>query len=124
MPKPLAKEDDKITAMDTHLVEGSPFAVPFLGKLDARLSPNVIVEHKRAAVVGSQATNAPGHLAPPGKTFDLPPKNCGTVIGGSKSVLINGHPAVRDGDGAATCNDPGELPVGAVVAAGTVLAGD
>jgi uncharacterized Zn-binding protein involved in type VI secretion len=37
--------------------------------------------------------------------------------------LINGKPAARNGDPAMTCNDPADLPVGSVVAAGTVLIG-
>ncbi len=37
--------------------------------------------------------------------------------------LINGKQAARNGDTATTCNDPVDLPVGTVVAAGTVLIG-
>jgi uncharacterized Zn-binding protein involved in type VI secretion len=37
--------------------------------------------------------------------------------------LINGKPAARNGDTAMTCNDPADLPVGSVVALGTVLIG-
>jgi uncharacterized Zn-binding protein involved in type VI secretion len=42
---------------------------------------------------------------------------------GSVTVLINGQGAARAGDTATTCNDPADLPVGTVVAAGTVLIG-
>jgi uncharacterized Zn-binding protein involved in type VI secretion len=38
-------------------------------------------------------------------------------------VLINKKPAARAGDKAQTCNDPVPLPVGTVVATGTVLIG-
>jgi uncharacterized Zn-binding protein involved in type VI secretion len=38
-------------------------------------------------------------------------------------VLIGGQPAARLGDPVTTCNDPADLPVGQVVAAGTVLIG-
>jgi len=38
-------------------------------------------------------------------------------------VRINGKPAARSGDTALTCNDPADLPVGTVVAAGTVRIG-
>jgi len=37
--------------------------------------------------------------------------------------MINGKPAARNGDRAQTCNDPVDLPVGTVVAVGTVLIG-
>jgi uncharacterized Zn-binding protein involved in type VI secretion len=38
-------------------------------------------------------------------------------------VKVNGKPAARTGDKAVTCNDPSDLPVGTVVAAGTVMIG-
>ena len=41
-----------------------------------------------------------------------------------RSVLIDDKPAARDGDPALTCNDPGDLPNGTVVARGTVFVGD
>jgi uncharacterized Zn-binding protein involved in type VI secretion len=123
MPKPAAKEDDTILATDIHLVNGSPMPLPFTGTIDGSLSATVIVEHKAAAVVGSSATNSPGHLPPPGKTFDKPPTNRGVVVGGSSTVLINDRSAARDGDPAATCNDPTDLPAGTVVASSTVIIG-
>ncbi len=42
---------------------------------------------------------------------------------GSGTVLVNNKAYARDGDAAETCNDPVDLPVGAVQAAGTVLVG-
>jgi uncharacterized Zn-binding protein involved in type VI secretion len=45
------------------------------------------------------------------------------VILGSATVLFNGKPAARSGDTATTCNDPADLPVGQVVASGSVLIG-
>jgi uncharacterized Zn-binding protein involved in type VI secretion len=42
---------------------------------------------------------------------------------GSATVMINGKPAARAGDTAMTCNDPSPLPVGTVVATGTVMIG-
>lgn len=123
MSKAAAKENDKIIAMDTHLLNGTPASLPFVGIIDGSLSPNVIVEHKPAAVVDSTATNSPAHVAPPGKSFDRPPSNRGVVVTGSGTVLINDHPAARDGDAAKTCNDPADLPAGKVVASSTVLVG-
>ncbi|HEX6861339.1 MAG TPA: PAAR domain-containing protein, partial [Thermoanaerobaculia bacterium] len=51
------------------------------------------------------------------------PANKGTVKMGSATVKINGKAAARNGDAAETCNDPADLPVGTVVAAGTVMIG-
>ena len=42
---------------------------------------------------------------------------------GSPTVKINGKMAARNGDAAATCNDPADMPVGTVIAAGTVMIG-
>ncbi len=42
---------------------------------------------------------------------------------GSATVKINGKMAARNGDTAITCNDPADIPVGKVVAAGTVIIG-
>jgi uncharacterized Zn-binding protein involved in type VI secretion len=123
MAKPAAKADDKIVATDTHLLNGSPAPLPFQAIIDGNLSPNVLVEHKPAAMVDSTATNTPPHVPPPGKTFDSPPSNRGTVVAGSGTVLINHRAAARDGDTAKTCNDPVDQPVGKVVAASTVLVG-
>ena len=119
MPHPAAKEQDKIVATDTHLVQGVPTPMPFSGLLDGNLSANVLVENKWAAMVDSTATNTPAHAPAP----DKPPSNRGTVVKGSSTVLINHRAAARDGDTAKTCNDPADLPVGVVVAASTVLVG-
>jgi uncharacterized Zn-binding protein involved in type VI secretion len=42
---------------------------------------------------------------------------------GSPTVKINGKMAARSGDTAMTCNDPTDLPVGKVIATGTVYIG-
>jgi uncharacterized Zn-binding protein involved in type VI secretion len=123
MPKPAAKANDTIDATDTHLLNGSPMPLPFHGVIDGDLSPNVLVEEKYAAMVGTTATNTPVHVAPPGKTFDKPPSNQGVIVGGSGTVLINDRQVARDGDRAKTCNDPDDLPVGLVVATSTVIIG-
>jgi len=41
----------------------------------------------------------------------------------SPTVMINHKPAARNGDQAMTCNDPVDLPIGTVVAVGTVSIG-
>jgi uncharacterized Zn-binding protein involved in type VI secretion len=42
---------------------------------------------------------------------------------GSATVFVNNKPVARNGDTANTCNDPAPLPIGTVVAAGTVMVG-
>jgi uncharacterized Zn-binding protein involved in type VI secretion len=132
MGQPAAKEGDKITAVDTHIVlvpsptgtVPTPLPHPFSGKLNGSLSSDVNIMDKKAATVDSTADNSPAHIAtPPGTSFQTPPANKGTVKTGSSSVKINGKAAARNGDTAETCNDPQDLSVGKVVAAGTVLIG-
>lgn len=128
MPQPAAKQGDHVTAIDMHLIQPpgpvSPVPVPhpFNGLIDNNLSPNVTVQGRPAATLGSTATNTPPHI-PLGGTFVVPPKNQATIISGSATVFINGKPAARAGDTALTCNDPVDLPVGRVVAVSTVLIG-
>ncbi|HVQ37579.1 MAG TPA: PAAR domain-containing protein [Pyrinomonadaceae bacterium] len=132
MGQPAAKQGDQIVATDTHIVlvpspSGSvptPLPHPFSGILDGGLSSDVKIEKKAAATVDSTATNTPPHVpTPPGVSFANPPKNQGKIIMGSATVKINGKTAARNGDTAKTCNDPSDMPVGTVVAAGTVLIG-
>ena len=128
MGQPAAKQGDRITAIDTHLIQppgpSSPVPVPhpFSGIIDNSLSADVNIEGKPAATVNSTATNTPSHI-PQGGSFVNPPQNKGEIILGSMTVFINGKGAARAGDTAKTCNDPVDAPVGTVVAAGTVLIG-
>ena len=132
MGQPAAKEDDKIVAMDTHivLVPSPSGAVPtplphaFSGTINGSLSGDVNIMGKKAATVDSTAKNSPAHIpTPPGTSFQTPPADKGIIKTGSPTVKINGKAAARNGDTAETCNDPTDLPVGTVVAAGTVLIG-
>jgi uncharacterized Zn-binding protein involved in type VI secretion len=132
MAQPAAKATDRITATDTHIVmvPAGPSLVPtplphvFAGALDAGLVPTVTIGGQPAATVGSVAHNLPPHLpTPPGVSFQAPQSNQGTIVKGSATVTIGGKPAARHGDIAQTCNDPADLPVGTVVAPGTVLIG-
>lgn len=133
MGQPAAKEGDTIVAVDTHVVmvpsPGGPVPTPipghsFNGVIDGGLSDDVNIMGKKAATVDSTATNTPSHLPmPPGTAFQNPPSNQGKITVGSSTVKINGKSAARAGDTAETCNDPKDLPVGTVVAAGTVLIG-
>ena len=130
MGLPAAKKGDKVLAVDTHIqmvptASGPvPMALPspFVGSLDGALSTDVNIEGKPAAVVGSTATNTPGHIALAGP-FQKTPKDSATIVLGSTTVLINGKGAARNGDTATTCNDPADLPGGTVVAVGSVLIG-
>ncbi len=130
MGQPAAKEGDQVIATDTHIVMipspggpvPTPLPHPFAGKLDGALSSDVKIEGKAAAVEGSTATNSPSHV-PQGGPFQKSPANKGTVKLGSQTVKINGKPAARNGDMVETCNDPSDLPVGKIIAAGTVMVG-
>jgi len=133
MGQPAAKQGDKITAIDTHIVlvpappgppVPTPLPHPFNGTINGNLSGNVNIMGLAAATVDSTADNIPPHIpTPPGTAFLTPPANKGTITMGSLTVKINGKAAARNGDTAETCNDPINLPVGTVVAAGTVLIG-
>lgn len=128
MGKPAAKLGDRVTALDTHLVQPpgtappTPVPLPFNGVLVGQLSRDVRVEGRPAAVQGSTAMNTPPHI-PPGGTFVKPPTNEGRVVLGSLTVRINGKPAARTGDPVLTCNDPMDLPSGKVIAVSTVRIG-
>ena len=130
MGQPAAKQGDQITATDIHIIMipspsgpvPTPLPHPFSGIIDGGLSSDVLIEGRAAATVGSTATNTPPHI-PQGGPFQIPPTNQGRIIMGSATVLINGKQAARNGDTAMTCNDPVEMPVGQVIAAGTVMIG-
>jgi uncharacterized Zn-binding protein involved in type VI secretion len=92
--------------------------------INGGLSSDVKIGGQPAAVVGSTADNTPPHVpTPPGTSFQKPPSNKATIKVGSPTVKINGKAAARMGDVAETCNDPADLPVGQVIAVGTVLIG-
>ncbi len=130
MGQPAAKQGDQITAVDTHIIlvpspggpVPTPLPHPFNGIINGNLSSNVKIMGMPAAVQGSTADNTPPHI-PQGGSFQQPPTNRGQIISGSATVMINGKPAARSGDTAMTCNDPADLPVGTVVATGTVFIG-
>lgn len=131
MGQPAAKQGDKIVAMDMHILMvpspggpvPTPTPLPFNGIISGNLSSDVKIMGMPAATVGSTADNIPPHICPPPATFQKPPTNKGTIQLGSATVFINGKPAARMGDTCMTCNDPTDMPVGQVVAVGTVLIG-
>lgn len=112
MPQPAAKQNDKIIAVDVHIVmvptpPGSPVPTPlphpFSGTIDGALSSNVYIDGQAAATVGSTATNTPSHIAtPPGISFQSPPSNDGKISVGTSTVFINGEIAARNLDTALT----------------------
>jgi uncharacterized Zn-binding protein involved in type VI secretion len=133
MGQPAAKQGDKIIATDTHIVmvpspPGSPVPTPlphvFNGIIDGNLSSDVKIMGMPAATADSTASNLPSHIPQaPGVSFQKPPANKGTIKMGSMTVKINGKMAARNGDMAMTCNDPSDMPVGQVIAVGTVMIG-
>jgi len=132
MGQPAAKQGDKVVAVDTHIVMvpsgpgtvPTPLPHPFSGIINGALSSTVKIMGMPAATVDSTADNTPTHIpTPPGVSFQKPPSNKATIKIGSQTVKIDGKAAARNGDTAETCNDPADLPVGTVVAVGTVLIG-
>jgi uncharacterized Zn-binding protein involved in type VI secretion len=131
MGQPAAKQGDQVMATDTHIIMipappgppvPTPLPHPFVGIIDGGLSSDVKIMGMPAATVDSTASNTPPHI-PQGGPFQSPPSNKGTIKMGSTTVKINGKMAARNGDMAMTCNDPSDLPVGTVMAVGTVLIG-
>lgn len=130
MGAPAAKQGDAVTGVDFHIVvmpspaPPAPLPHPFSGTLNGGLSRDVTIMGLAAATVDSTADNVPAHIpTPPGTAFTRPPANRGTVAMGSTTVTVNGKALARAGDPVRTCNDPADLPVGTIVAAGTVLVG-
>jgi uncharacterized Zn-binding protein involved in type VI secretion len=130
MGQPAAKQGDQILATDTHIIMipspggpvPTPLPHPFMGMISGGLSANVKIMGMPAATLGSTADNIPPHI-PQGGPFQKPPSNKGTIMVGSATVKINGKPAARNGDTAMTCNDPADLPIGKIIAVGTVMIG-
>lgn len=130
MGMPAAKQGDKIVGVDIHIIMipsptgqvPTPLPHPFNGTINGSLSQNVKIMGKPAATANSTATNTPSHI-PQGGQFQKPPSNKATIMIGSPTVKINGKMAARNGDTVMTCNDPSDLPVGKVIATGTVYIG-
>jgi uncharacterized Zn-binding protein involved in type VI secretion len=126
MGQPAARMNDSVTAVDIHIIliptpvgpVPTPLPHPFAGQLQTALSSDVLIDGLPAATVGSIAVNIPPHI-PSGGSFSKPPTNQGTVQMGSVTVLIDGKGAARVGDTVLTCNDPVDLPVGAITSGST-----
>ena len=131
MGMPAAKQGDQVVGTDIHIIlipapPGPPIPTPlphpFVGMLNDGLSQDVKIMGMPAAILGSKAQAMPPHI-PQGGPFQAPPKNQGTVMMGSPTVMINNKPAARMGDSVMTCNDPVDAPTSTIIAVGTVLIG-
>jgi uncharacterized Zn-binding protein involved in type VI secretion len=128
---PAAKMGDQVLGTDIHIVMvpavpspvPTPLPHPYIGMITGSCSSNVKIMGMGAATLGSKATNNPPHIPLGGGPFQKPPTNEATVMKGSSSVFINGKPAARMGDTVLTCNDPVDMPMGTVMAVGTVFIG-
>lgn len=114
--------DIHIVMIPTPTPTPTPLPHPFVGVIDGSLSSDVNIMGMPAATVDSTASNTPPHI-PQGGPFQKPPSNKATIKLGSPTVKINGKMTARNGDIAETCNDPADLPVGTVMAVGTVFIG-
>lgn len=127
MRRAAAKANDLIRAKDIHIVNdpssgSKPVTLPFTGRLNGKLSPNVCVMGLPAAVEGSTALNdVTPH--PPALPYQTPPLNQGTIVECASTVRINGRAAARDGDKAQTCDDASPAPHGLVEAHSSVMMG-
>jgi len=130
MGQAAAKKGDRIVGTDIHIVMipspggpvPTPLPHPFNGQIDDGLSDDVNIGGQPAAVQGSKASNMPSHI-PQGGPFQTAPRDKATIQLGSTTVFINGKPAARNGDPALTCNDPADVPVGTIIAIGSVNIG-
>ena len=127
--KQIAVQDDKVMGFDIHIMvvpsgNGTttvPLPHPFIGKLADKLSKDVKIGNKGAAVKGSKAKhNDSMHMQLPGTiNFQTPPKKEGEVMGGTVSkVKINGKEAAVIGSQVTTCNDMGMQNNSVIMAAG------
>lgn len=95
-------------------------AMPFSGKILLNTVPTVLIAGKPAAVLGSQALNAPPHVGlHPADPFMVPLMQKGTIMGASPTVLIGGKPAAKPTPPPMLCAVPGQV----IGSAATVLIG-
>jgi uncharacterized Zn-binding protein involved in type VI secretion len=129
--KPVAKKDDQVVGIDTHIVMvntpggaiPTPMPSPFSGKLTDNLSSTVFVDGQPVAVVGSAAENRPSHVAI-GGFFQNTPANKGKISSTSGTTFADDKGIARQGDPVECCNDPVDSDTGHVIASsGTVYSG-
>ena len=130
--KQIAKADDQVVGIDMHTVMvpagtsqvPTPLPHPYLGKLKDKLSTDVEINGKKAAVKGSKAKfDSPGHFpTPPGTSFQNKPNNEAEITNGcADKVTINGKAAATLGSNATSCDDTGAQNQSTVVAAGAAV---
>lgn len=111
---PVARANDRIVGMDTHVemvptpggTVPTPMPFNFSGKIGGDLASNVKANDKLIAVVGSTADNSPAHV-PNAGPFQRSPKNKATIVDGSGTVKANDKAVARLGDPADSCDDLG-----------------
>lgn len=127
--KQIAKENDQVVGIDFHdIMVPSPSGLvtvpmiphPYMGKLKDKLSKDVKIKGKPAAMKGSKSKNEPQHICmPPGVQFKKPPNNEGEVSSGTvPKVKINGKEAAVLGSMVKTCSDPQPQETCTIIAIG------
>jgi type VI secretion system secreted protein VgrG len=131
--KQLAKKDDQVVGVDMHDImvpsPSGPVKVPmiphpYMGKLADKLSDDVTINDKPAAVKGSKSKhNPPGHICmPPGVMFASPPSGEGEVSSGTAAKCkINDKEAACLGSMVKTCNDPQDQETCTIIAVGMAV---
>ena len=125
----IAVQNDKVMGFDTHIVvvpSGSgtttvPLPHPFIGKISDKVSEDVKIGNKGAAVKGSKAKHDDSmHMQLPGTIkFQNNPKKEGEVTGGTVSkVKVDGKEVAVIGSQVTTCNDMGMQNNSVIMAAG------
>ncbi|MCP4137539.1 MAG: hypothetical protein GY754_41615, partial [bacterium] len=101
----------------------TPIPNPYIGKLADKLSSDVEVKGKPAAVKGSKSKATPGHIPmPPGVQFQKAPTNEGEVTMGTvPTVLVNGKEVAVLGSMVKTCGDPMDMETCSIIAAGAAV---
>ena len=125
----IAVQNDKVMGFDTHIMvvpSGSgtttvPLPHPFIGKISDKVSEDVKIGNKGAAVKGSKAKHDDSmHMQLPGTIkFQNNPKKEGEVTGGTVSkVKVDGKEVAVIGSQVTTCNDMGMQNNSVIMAAG------
>ena len=127
--KQIAVQDDKVMGFDVHIMvvpsgNGTttvPLPHPFIGKISDKVSEDVKIGNKGAAVKGSKAKHDDSmHMQLPGTIkFQNNPKKEGEVTGGTVSkVKVDGKEVAVIGSQVTTCNDMGMQNNSVIMAAG------
>lgn len=127
----IARKNDRIIGMDTHVVMmptpggqvPTPLPFTFSGTISDGVASSVKADDLPVAVVGSTAPNSPPHIAV-GGSFQNAPKDEATVVVGSSTVFANDKQVARMGDAADSCDEIGATNNAHIVGgSATVVAG-